>query len=332
MHDLGRVDAGLAGGRGDRLGVVAADDDRPHTGVGELGHGIADPGAQRIAEGGQADELEVGLGIGGVAGGGGDMALGDRDDPERVVRQPLDVVEHRRALGLGHRARLEHRLGRALDGHPGAVGVAPHRALAPAHGIERVPGDALAVVALTGRLRQRAVHRILRRRRAVRGRRGGQHVLAVAVDLLDHQPVLGQRPGLVGEQHGHRADGLRGPQAPEQDAVSRQAQAAERDERGDEDRQLLGDRGERERQPVEQHVARGLAAEDAEERHEHARRHRDDQRVARELGHRALKRRGGLLRLRDEPPEPPDLGLVAQRDDDALAGAGHDRRAGVQDR
>ena len=260
------------------------------------------------------------------------MALGDRDDPERVVRQPLDVVEHGRPLGLGHRARLEHRLGGALHDHPRAVGVAPHRALAPAHGIERVPGDALARVALTGRLDQRAVHRVLRGGRPVRGRRDRQHALAVAVDLLDHEPVLGQRPGLVGEQHRHRADGLRGAQAPQQDAVLRQAQAAERDERRHEDRQLLGDRGERERQPVEQHVARRLAAEHAEQRHEHARRHGHDQRVARQLGHRALQRGRRLLRLRDEAAEPPDLGVLAERDDDALAGAGHHRGPGVQHR
>ena len=56
VQDLGSVDPGLAGGRGDRLGVIAADDDRPHAGVGELGHGIAHPGAQRIAERGQPHE------------------------------------------------------------------------------------------------------------------------------------------------------------------------------------------------------------------------------------------------------------------------------------
>ena len=95
VQDLGSADAGLARGRGDRLGVVAADDDRPHAGVGELGHGIADTGAQRIAEGGQPDEVELGLGVGGVAGGGGDTTLGDRDDPQPVVREPCDPREHR---------------------------------------------------------------------------------------------------------------------------------------------------------------------------------------------------------------------------------------------
>ena len=98
VQDLGSADAGLAGGRGDRLGVVAADDDRPHARVGELGDGIADAGPQRIAEGGQADEVELGLGVGGVAGGAGDTTLGDRDDPQPVVREPRDTREHRRAL------------------------------------------------------------------------------------------------------------------------------------------------------------------------------------------------------------------------------------------
>ena len=312
--------------------MVAADDDRPHAGVGELGHGIADTGAQRIAEGGQPDEVELGLGVGGVARGGGDTTLGDRDDPQPVVREPRDTREHRRPLRLGHRARLEDGLRRALDGHPRAAGVAPHRALAPAHRIERVAGQALARRSLTGGLDQRAIDRVLRGRRPVGRRRHGQHALAVAVDAFDQQPVLGQRPGLVGEQHGHRADGLGGAQPPQQDAVLRQAQTAERDEHGHEDRQLLGDRRERERQPVEQHLARGLAPKHAEERHEHARRHRDDQRRARQLGHRALERGGRFLGLCDEPAEAPDLGLVAQRDDDALAGAGHHGGARVQQR
>ena len=332
VQHLGSADAGLAGGRGDRLGVVAADDDRPHAGVGELGHGVAHTGAQRIAERGQPDEVELRLGVGGVERSGGDTALGDRDDPQPVVREPRDAREHGRPLRRGHRARLEDGLRRALDGHPRAAGVAPHRALAPAHRIERIPGQALARRGLTGGVDQRAIDRVLRGRRPVRGRRHGQHALAVAVDAFDHEPVLGQRPGLVGEQHGHRADGLGGAQPAQQNAVLRQAQTAERDEHRHEDRQLLGDRRERERQPVEQHLARGLAAEHAEERHEHARRHRHDQRRARQLGHRALERGGRLLGLRDEPPEAPDLGVVAERDDDALAGAGHHGGARVQHR
>ena len=144
VQNLGSADPGLARGRGDRLGMVAADDDRPYAGVGELGHGIADTGAQRIAEGGQPDELELGLGVGGVAGGAGDTPVGDRDDPQPVVREPRDAREHRNPLRLGHRARVEDGLRRSLHGHPRAARVAPHRALAPAHRIERVAGETLA--------------------------------------------------------------------------------------------------------------------------------------------------------------------------------------------
>ena len=241
-------------------------------------------------------------------------------------------AEHGRPLGRGHRARLEHGLRRALHGHPRAVGLTPHRALAAAHRVERMPRRPLARRALAGSLRQRAVDRILGGCRPVRRGGDGQHVLAVAVDVLDQQPVLGQRPGLVGEQHGHRAHGLGGAQPAQEHAVLRQAQTAERHERRHEDRQLLGDRGERQRQPVEQHLARGLAAKHADERHDHARRHRHDQRAARQLGHRALQRRRRLPDLRDEAPEPPDLGVVAERDDDRLAGAGHDGGPGVEQR
>ena len=66
VHDLGAVDPGLAGGRADGVGVVAADDDRPHARMGEFGHGVAHPGAQGIAEGGQPHERQVGLGVGGL--------------------------------------------------------------------------------------------------------------------------------------------------------------------------------------------------------------------------------------------------------------------------
>jgi hypothetical protein len=45
VQHLGYDHPGLAGGRGDRGRVVAADDDRPHARVGELGHGIAHAGA-----------------------------------------------------------------------------------------------------------------------------------------------------------------------------------------------------------------------------------------------------------------------------------------------
>ena len=53
---------------------------------------------------------------------------------------------------------------------------------------------------------------------------------------------------------------------------------------------------------------------------------------ARQLGHGPLERRGRLPGLRDEPAEAADLGLGADRDDDALAGAGHHGGAGVDQR
>ena len=290
------------------------------------------PGAQRIAERGQPHECEPALGVGGIERNGGDTALGHRDDSQPVVRELRDLREHGRPLRRGHRARLEDGLGRALDGHPRAAGLAPHRALAPSHRIERIPGQALARRGLAGGVHQRAIDRVLRGRCPVCGRRDGQHALAVAVDAFDLEPVLGHRPGLVGEQHGHRSDGLGGAQPAQENAVVRQAQTPDRHEHRHEDRQLLGDRREREREPVEEHLADGLAAGHADERHEHARRHRHDQRRARQLGHRALKRRGRLPGLRDQPPEPPDLGVGAERDDDALAGARHDGGPGVQQR
>ena len=56
------------------------------------------------------------------------------------------------------------------------------------------------------------------------------------------------------------------------------------------------------------------------------------QRRARQLGHRELERRRRLPGLRDEPAEAADLGLGADRDDDALAAAVHHGAAGVDQR
>ena len=78
--------------------VVAADDDRPHPGVGEHGHGVAHPGAQRVAEGDQPHERQVALGVGGIARNRVDAALGHRDDSQPVIREPRDLREHGRPL------------------------------------------------------------------------------------------------------------------------------------------------------------------------------------------------------------------------------------------
>jgi hypothetical protein len=226
VQDLASSDAGLAGGRGNRLGVVAADNNRPHARVGKLGHRIADTGAQRIAEGDQADESELGLDVRGLAGGPGDATLGDRDDPHPVVREPSDAPEHRPPLRLGYRARIEDGLGGSLHGDPCAGRVGPYRTFSAAHRIERVAGEALARRRLTGGLDQRAIDRVLRHRRPVSGRRRTEHAFTVTVDSFNPKRVLGQRPGLVGKQHGYRADGLRRAQPPQQHALPREAQTA----------------------------------------------------------------------------------------------------------
>ena len=272
------------------------------------------------------------LGVRGIPRNPSVVTLGHGDDPQPIVRELRNAREHGRPLCLGHGTRVEHGLRRPLRGHPCTARIAPHRALALAHRIERIPAQALARRRLTRGLRQRAIDRVLRGRRPVRRRRHGQHALAVAVDAFDPEPVLGQRPGLVGEQHGHRPDSLGRTQSAQEHAVLRQSQTADRDEHRHEDRQLLGDRGERERQPVEQHLACGLAAEHADERHDNARRHRHDEGGARQLGHRALERRGRLPGLFYEPAQAADLGLGADRDDDPLAGACHHGAAGIEQR
>ena len=81
VQDRGNVDPGVAGGRGNRLGVVATHDDRPHARVGEFGHGSAHPGAQRIAERRETDECKVRLGVGCINRNRGDTPLGHGDHP-----------------------------------------------------------------------------------------------------------------------------------------------------------------------------------------------------------------------------------------------------------
>ena len=112
----------------------------------------------------------------------------------------------------------------------------------------------------------------------------------------------------------------------------RQAPTADRDEHRHEDRQLLGDRGEREREPIEEHLAGGLAADHADSGTiTHA--------VTATIAPRAPARpsRAGAAwaapwASSTSRPKAADLGLGADRDDDTLAGAGHHRAPGIEQR
>ena len=80
----------------------------------------------------------------------------------------------------------------------------------------------------------------------------------------------------------------------------REAVGAQRQHHGDDDRQLLGDGGEGQRQAGEHHLLERLAAQHPEQRHEDAEPQRQPDQPAAELVHRQLQRR--LRRLRPRAP------------------------------
>ena len=314
-----------------RARMVAGDDDRAHAGGRELGEGPGNAVAQRVAERDQAEVRQVALRVLDARGQALRPPLGHRDHPQAVVGQLRDRPQDALALAVGQRADLEHGLGRTLEDDAHAVRAIPDGALALALRVEGIALRAAGPVR-PGRLRQGAVHGVLGRRAAVRGECGVDEAVGVAVDAVEAQVVLGQRAGLVGHQHGDRADRLRGAEPAQEHALLGEAEPADGDERRDEDRQLLGDRRERERQSVEQHLPGRLSAQDAEQRHQDAGRDRDDQRQPRHLAHRPLQRRRRLADLGGQPAESADLGLPPDGDDHGLAGAGDHCGAGVDHR
>ena len=101
---------------------------------------------------------------------------------------------------------------------------------------------------------------------------------------------------------------------------------------GEEDGRLLGDRRDRRRDAGQDVLAERVAAQEPDPAREDDEPDRDDEEDPDEPVELALQRRSPPLARRQPAGDPPELGRPPDGDDDALATAADDARAGVGDR
>ena len=170
------------------------------------------------------------------------------------------AIGWQRAAGQYRLSGTGHRQQQAVAGAPGAAGQ-------PAGRVERERGDLLAGLADSlgrrggGQLGLDRLAGLPGPARRLAGQRGGQYDVPVAVDPGQLEPVAGQGTGLVGDHDGDRAERLPGAQPAQQRAAAGQLAAVHREQHGDQDRQLLRDGSEGDRQPVQQHLVPASAGQ-----------------------------------------------------------------------
>ena len=208
----------------------------------------------------------------------GDATLRHGDDPQPVVREPPDALEHGCPLRLGHRARLEHCLRRALHSHPRAASLAPHRALAAGEAGRTDCAAGRSRRALAGGLHS-APHRP--------GPAAAAPCAAAATDSTcsrspSTRSISSRFLGQIRSCRRAARSWRRRPRRRAGAAVDalRARAGHDRHQDGDEDGQLSGSWRTR-ASAREQHLACALAAEHAHEPHDHARRNRHDERRTR---------------------------------------------------
>jgi hypothetical protein len=157
---------------------------------------------------------------------------------------------------------------------------------------------------------------------------GAQHRQAVAAPQVAHLHAAGgESPGLV------RADDCRATQRldrrePPHDGVAgRHALDAERQRDRHHRGKSLRDRGDRERDPVQEDLEPGHAVQDAEQGNERHDREAEAHQAPADAGELPLQRRLALARARQEVGDAPHLRPHARGHDLGHAAAGRDRRA-----
>ena len=93
-------------------------------------------------------------------------------------------------------------------------------------------------------------------------------LLGVGPGLGDPEPALGERPGLVRREQGHRPEGFDRRQAAGDRVPRGHAPGPEGEPEGDHDRQRLGHGRDREAQRGHEHQHRGLAAGEPQDEHD----------------------------------------------------------------
>jgi len=166
---------------------------------------------------------------------------------------------------------------------------------------------------------------------------GGHHRLRVAALCAGHQlgdrhAVAGQGAGLVGAEHGDRAQRLDRRRAPDQCLVLGHPPRAQREEHREHHRELLRDGGDRQGQAGQDRVRQAAAARHEQGRHQH----RGHQRQPGEQGHHApdfALHRGRLdVQAAQGDADLADLGARAGSGHFGHAVAADHQRAGVDQR
>jgi hypothetical protein len=238
-----------------------------------------------------------------VAGRAGDLPHLRHRQQFRVKRIRADECLPRARHGIGARQHLVRQVVKGLL----------HRVERIDRAGERAEGDHVAKA-----LRHRGAGRLAR----PAGRAIGQ------AEFRDGHAVLGERAGLVGAQHGCRAERFDGRGAPREHARARDAPGAHREEHGEDDREFFRQHRHAERNAAEQRVQPSAAPQAVEQHGHDAHRAADEAEEAHQPAglHLQPRRLGvdGLQGLADLP----DLAAGTNRGHFPDAGAAHDQRAG----
>ena len=275
---------GLASNRARGFRVVAGDHQHAHAGPAALRHRFRNAGAKGI---GKADQAEQVKGHGGriVRPGRGRVVRHRHGQyPQAFARHRGGCLQGRRALAgaaqpddgfrrsLGRRHRTAVAVPGADDGRPaGGQSVLAAGLAAPRRGL-RLPRS---------RLGQRQLDRVQRLRAA--GQHGHIQHLAQAVGQgravgriaaragaphpAQCHPVFGQGAGLVDAQHRGRAEDFDRGKAPRQHMAAREPPGADGRKDRQDDGELLGQHGHRQRHPGQQGL-QPVAATQAQQQHQ----------------------------------------------------------------
>ena len=158
------------------------------------------------------------------------------------------------------------------------------------------------------------------------------HAVRRPQDVADGEAVLGQGPGLVGDDEIDRAEGLLGAQAAHQHAAPQQPVGAKPEDDRQEHRRLLGDRGDRRRDARDQVRPDRIAASEPGADGDRDEPDRHDQQDPDEPSELALQRRPAALGRCQPAGDAAELGRRPGRDHDPLTATTDDRRPRERER
>ena len=291
----------LRGGR-----IVAGDHDHANPRRLALRHCRRDRRSQRVLETDQSRELERQATMLVLQIRLASPPVRDAENAQALGRERRDLRGQRPSPLVGHVAELGDRLGRALGGYGEVVlaFVSPHLAHAKKVGAERVLPHHRPVGMKARRLREQTLsglvegslhrverialagqYRVLEQRPSGRGkvprcRRQIDRLADAAHHPSERHLVGGQGAGLVDAQHRRGAQRLDRRHAPGEHAAARDPPGAQGEEDGEDDGELLGQRGHGQRdagqEPLLPHGGAATSREAVGHDHQRARRQAHD--------------------------------------------------------